>query len=199
VVVGEAGVEGNAEPLLRRLSQEFGVEDRVSLVGSRPHQEVAQWLAAADVFCLASSNEGMANVILESLACGVPVVATRVGGNAELIREGENGYLVNLGDQEALASALVRALNTPWNRAEIANRIRPRSWEATATQVLEEFRSMMPMLGTETQPKDVSPGDLNCPASGHSGKPLKNNVSLELEAKVYRSTHNKKFSSTDML
>ena len=156
VVVGEAGVEGNIEPLLSRLSKELGVQDRVRLVGARPHEEIAQWLAAADVFCLATSNEGMANVILESLACGVPVVTTQVGGNAELISHEENGYLVPLGDPDALGLALLRALEGQWNREKIAGELKRRSWDATATRVLEEFLNVVSNPASEIAAEDTS-------------------------------------------
>jgi glycosyltransferase involved in cell wall biosynthesis len=139
VVVGEGGVEGDIGPILRQLSKDLGVQDRVHLVGGRSHDEIGHWLAAADVFCLATSNEGMANVILEALASGIPVVATHVGGNAELIENGTNGYLVQLGDQEALARELLSALELKWNRTKISDPMRLRSWDATAVQIVKAF------------------------------------------------------------
>jgi teichuronic acid biosynthesis glycosyltransferase TuaC len=143
LVVGAGGVEGDMGPFINGLTQKLGIQGSVRLLCERPHHEIARWLAAADVFCLATSNEGMANVILEALACGVPVVATRVGGNVELIRDGENGYLVPLGDQEALGRALISALNNNWDREGIAAEIKPRSWDATAADLLNEFHKIL--------------------------------------------------------
>jgi len=61
-----------------------------------------------DVFVLPSRAEGISNTILEAMACGLPVIATRVGGNVELVIEGETGLLVPAGDSAALADALAR-------------------------------------------------------------------------------------------
>lgn len=144
VVVGAAGVEGDTGPLLERLVAELGLREHVRLAGARPHEEIARWLAAADLFCLATSNEGRANVILEALACGVPVVTTDVGGNREVIRDGAEGFLVPLGDADALASALLRALETGWDRAAIASRGAARTWDRTVEDVLGEFRALVP-------------------------------------------------------
>ena len=143
VVIGGGGVEGDTGPLLRRMSAEAGVETHVHLVGSLPHVEIADWLAAADLFCLATSNEGMANVLVEALACGLPVVTTRVGGNAELITTGENGLLVPLGDPEELFRALLRALKERWNRDRIAAAMQGRTWEATAAQVVYQWEGAL--------------------------------------------------------
>lgn len=147
VVVGGPGVEGDIGPLLRRRMAELGLERHVTLVGARPHEEIPFWLNAADVFCLATSNEGRANVILEAVGCGVPVVTTRVGGTAEIVEEGANGLLVPLGDRDALARALLRAIATEWNRERIAAHARTQSWDRTTEQILEEFRRLVPAAG----------------------------------------------------
>lgn len=139
VVIGGGGAEGDTGPLLRRMSVELALEAHVRLVGPLPHEKIADWLNAADVFCLATSNEGMANVLVEALACGVPVVTTRVGGNAELIADGENGLLVPLGDADALLRALMRAFDTAWDRDRIAAAMIGRTWEAAAAQVIRQW------------------------------------------------------------
>jgi glycosyltransferase involved in cell wall biosynthesis len=142
VVVGGRTSEGDTGPLLRRTIEELGLSGHVRLVGARPHEEIPLWLAASDVFCLATSNEGRANALIEALACGIPVVTTQVGGNAEIIENGRNGFLVPLGDASALGSALVAAFETKWNRAEIAAPWQARSWADTAEEVLREFEAL---------------------------------------------------------
>lgn len=139
VVVGGPGVEGDTGPLLRRRIAELGLERHVLLVGFQPHDEISRWLAAADVFCLATSNEGLANVVHEALAAGVPVVTTRVGGHAEVVHQGENGFLVDVDDREALTAALVRALDTRWDRAAIARSAASRTWDRVAAEVHSEL------------------------------------------------------------
>jgi glycosyltransferase involved in cell wall biosynthesis len=144
VVVGTAGVEGNTGPLLERLIDKLGLRDHVRLAGGRPHEEIARWLAAADAFCLATSNEGRANVILEALACGVPVVTTDVGGNREVINDGTDGFLVPIGDSDALAGALLRALGTLWDHDSISRRGAARTWDRTVEDLVAEFRALLP-------------------------------------------------------
>ena len=143
VVVGGPGVEGDTGPLLKRMIKDLGLTEHVWLVGARPHSEIPDWLSAAEVFCLASSNEGRANVVLEALASGVPVVATRVGGLDEVVQHAHNGYLVEPGDRDGLARALVSALDTGWDRTAIAADWRDCSWERTATEVLDELERVL--------------------------------------------------------
>lgn len=143
VVVGGAGVEGDTESLLRRQIEELGLQDSVYLAGPRPHVEIPRWLAAADVFCLATSNEGRANVILEALACGLPVVTTDVGGSREVIVDGMDGLLVPFGEPAALAQALVRSLEAKWERQGIARRAAARTWDQTVENALAELRKVV--------------------------------------------------------
>jgi glycosyltransferase involved in cell wall biosynthesis len=145
VAVGGPGAEGDMGPSLARLSHELGLDQYVRLVGARPHHEIAVWLAAADLFCLATSNEGMANVLVEALACGVPVVTTRVGGNAELVQDGVNGLLVSHGDTEALQGAVLEALHRKWLRESVARTVTGRTWDATAAQITQEWRALIGM------------------------------------------------------
>lgn len=73
-------------------------------------------LSAADLFVLATRNEGWANVFLEAMACGLPVVTTDVGGNAEVVCRSELGKLVPFNDQQALCQAIANALEVNWDR-----------------------------------------------------------------------------------
>lgn len=75
-------------------------------VGSRPHDEIPLWMNACDVLCLPSLHEGLPNVVLEALACGLPVVASRVGDVPEIVRDGVNGFLTSPSNPHALAEAL---------------------------------------------------------------------------------------------
>jgi len=97
----------------------LGVGDRVFLAGARPHDEVPLWMAAADVTVLSSRKEGHPNAAVESLACGRPVVATRVGGVPEILTSDALGLLVPPEDPPVLAAALDRALAQTWDAATI--------------------------------------------------------------------------------
>ncbi len=92
-----------------------GIQDRVWLAGAR--EDVPQLLSALDVFVLPSLAEGISNTILEAMACGLPVVATRVGGNGELVLEAETGFLVPRADSQALAAALLNYVENAALRA----------------------------------------------------------------------------------
>lgn len=139
VIVG-GGQPGNTyRPVLERLIREGGLERHVLLAGERTHDEIPRWLAAADLFCLATRSEGWANVLLESLACGRPVVTTQVGGNAEIITGEHLGTLVPHGDDQALAQAVLAALGRSWDPDALASHARRHSWDVTADHVLEEL------------------------------------------------------------
>lgn len=107
-------------------------DDRVLLLGPRPLAEVPLWMAAADVVTLPSHAEGTPNVVLEALASGRRVVATRVGGIPDLITRGELGALVPPRDPDALARALALALRTPYIPATVAALGARGGWDASA-------------------------------------------------------------------
>jgi sugar transferase (PEP-CTERM/EpsH1 system associated) len=96
---------------LERLRSELGLERSVRLLGHR--EDVAPLLAAADVFLLTSTSEGLALTLLEAMASGLPVVATDVGGNREVVVHGETGFLVPSGSPSAVAEATGRLLKNP--------------------------------------------------------------------------------------
>jgi glycosyltransferase involved in cell wall biosynthesis len=109
----------------------------VKFLGAIPQADVAGWFGVANALVLPSRHEGMPNVVVESLASGVPVVASRVGGIPELVTEGTNGLLVAPGDAPALTHALSTALNRDWNRDTIRASAAHLTWDALAAQNLE--------------------------------------------------------------
>lgn len=132
VLVGDGLLRRELEEQARTL----GIAAAVRFVGAVPQAQVAGWIGAADQVCLSSHNEGMPNVVVESLASGVPVVATAVGGLPDVIVEGENGVLVPPGEPDALAAALARGLSTSWDRARIAASVKDMTWSALAERNL---------------------------------------------------------------
>ena len=125
------------------MAARLGVSNRVRLVGERAHDEVATWLAAADLFCLATRSEGWANVLLESLACGTPVVSTRVGGNAEIVSHEGLGILVPPQDDGALAAAMREGLERRWDPQLLVNHAQAHSWDSAVRGVLDEFERVL--------------------------------------------------------
>jgi teichuronic acid biosynthesis glycosyltransferase TuaC len=138
VAVGNLGGRQSCAGLIELLVREHELESHVKVVIARPHEEMPLWLAAADLFCLATSHEGCSNAILEALACGLPVVSTTVGGNPEIVRA-EDGILVPFWNPQAFVDALVRALDHPWDRAAIAQRMSSHGWDRTAASMIENY------------------------------------------------------------
>jgi glycosyltransferase involved in cell wall biosynthesis len=122
--------EGAERAALERLARELGIADRAAFLGPLPQPAVADWIVAADLLCLPSHAEGSPNVIVEALASGTPVVASRVGGIPDLVDDGTNGLLVAPGDPAALAAALASALRREWVPARISSSIAHLTWSA---------------------------------------------------------------------
>lgn len=118
VVVGE----GPLYDTLGQLAQEQGVAQMTWFPGNRA--DIADLLRAMDVFVLPSLAEGISNTILEAMATALPVVATRVGGNVELVRDGENGRVFEAGDQQSLCRLLAGYVNDPATRRRHGARAR---------------------------------------------------------------------------
>jgi glycosyltransferase involved in cell wall biosynthesis len=110
LIVGE-GAEAAA---LRQLASELGLVSRVTFAGFQ--KQPLPWLAAMDVFALASSSEGLPRVILEAMLLEKPVIASRIVGSSEVVAHGETGYLYDYGDIGALAEFLADLLRNPAKR-----------------------------------------------------------------------------------
>ncbi len=126
--------EGECRSNLEKLICEKRLQKRVVLKGIRPNEELKLWYNAADLSCLVSAREGWPNVITESLACGTPVLATRVGGIPEILHSEELGILVNE-TVESIVAGLERALAKNWNREAIALQTRTRTWDHVAAEI----------------------------------------------------------------
>ena len=140
---------GNSRPgeqYRRRLTEaiwRLGLNDHVLIAGPQPHADLARWFSAADVSVLATQSEGWPNVLLESLACGTPAVATRVGGTSEIVRDGQDGALVPYDDPEALGQAIARALDRPWDRSALVQRARAFDWADSVENALDELNQAL--------------------------------------------------------
>ncbi len=103
--------DGVAREACTRLLKQHDADELAWLPGERA--DIPELMAAMDIFALPSLGEGISNTILEAMATGLPVIATKVGGNLELVREGETGYLVPPSDPDAMAQALLHYLHNP--------------------------------------------------------------------------------------
>jgi glycosyltransferase involved in cell wall biosynthesis len=135
--------DGSERSALQRAAQQADLGGQVCFAGTLPQAEVARWMSAADALCLPSQNEGMPNVVVEALAMGLPVVASRVGGIPELVRDGVNGRLVPAGDPAALADALTTTLATRWPRAQVRESVAHLTWSALAERNCDFLKAVM--------------------------------------------------------
>ena len=116
--------DGPVRPLLARMIAERGLGERVRLLGWR--EDLASVAATFDVCVIASRNEGTPVAVIEAMAAGRPVVATRVGGVPDIVEDGETGILVPPGDVDALAGAMARLARDPAERSRMGGQGRRR-------------------------------------------------------------------------
>ena len=135
-IVGGGPLRGDLESLIANLR----LTDRVRLVGQVPQAELKTYYSAADVLVLASSREGWANVLLESMACGTPVAATPVSGTPELITEPAAGRIIEQRSVEAIVETLKDLLSNPPARADTRAVAEGFSWDEVVEGQLAVFR-----------------------------------------------------------
>jgi glycosyltransferase involved in cell wall biosynthesis len=143
LVVGGGSPEGDWTRRLQGQVKELGLGRVVRFLGSWEPDRLKIPLSAADSFVLATSNEGWANVFLEAMACGLPVVTTDVGGNAEVVCKPELGTVVPFGDPKALEAAIAESLSRAWDRSTIRRHAEANAWEGRVERLIEEFRSLV--------------------------------------------------------
>ena len=148
--------EGPEQRALAQQAARLGVSDAVTFAGYVPQDQMAPYYRAADVFALASEFDNSPNVVLEAMACGLPVVATDVGGVAEYVDAARGGSLVSRGDAPGMAKALGewlgdadrRRLASSFNRQRVVERF---SWRASAERLLEVYRDVLDRRRTATR------------------------------------------------
>lgn len=135
--------DGPQRAALQAQAAALGIAEQVRFVGTVPNQELATWYSAADAMLLSSRSEGWANVLLESMACGTPVVATDVGGTAEVLADQVAGRLVPPHDPAAIADGLNALLADPPDRATVRAYAEGFGWQRTSDAQLQLFRDVL--------------------------------------------------------
>ncbi|WP_240791229.1 glycosyltransferase [Roseomonas sp. AR75] len=135
--------DGPERERLQALATRFGVADRLRLVGPQPHDKLAMYYGAADAMVLASSREGWANVLLESLACGTPVVASPAWGSREAIAAPEAGLVLDETSAAAIAAGVRRLFAALPDRKATRAYAERFGWEETTMGQLELFRRVL--------------------------------------------------------
>jgi glycosyltransferase involved in cell wall biosynthesis len=128
---------------LTSLAATLGITDSVHFLGVQGRHEVANLMGRAVALVLPSLSEGWGVVVAESLACGTPVVASRVGGVPEIVDSDDGGVLVPPGDEDALAAALAAIVRWRPDRLRVAAASRARPWSVQASRIAEVYRRIL--------------------------------------------------------
>lgn len=139
VIVGD----GPLREELHALPATLGIGERVRFMGEIPQDQLRDYYGAADGLVLASSREGWANVLLESMACGTRVVATNVWGAPEAVTAPQAGVLIEQRTPQAIAKGVISLLQTPANPAATRRYAEQFSWESTTAGQLALFRQIL--------------------------------------------------------
>lgn len=143
LIVGGGCAEGNNQKQLEQMVKDLNLQDHVRLLGAMPSEQLKVPLSASDVFVLATANEGWANVFLEAMACGLPVVTTDVGGNREVVSDSMLGAVVPFGDADQLQQALSEALKTDWDKSAIRQYAEDNNWQKRVDTLVAEFTKII--------------------------------------------------------
>jgi glycosyltransferase involved in cell wall biosynthesis len=138
LIVGDGPQRDDLAALIER----HKLAERVTLLGTRPHADLPSLYAAADILVLASSREGWANVLLEAMACGTPVVASNIWGNPEVVRDAAAGVIADENTSEGIAAAVRRLLAQLPDRAATRAYAEQFSWDATTDGQLALFTAL---------------------------------------------------------
>lgn len=147
LVVGGGEKSRHEIERLRKLAGELKIEDSIDFLGLVKQSELPLFYSAADVCVVPSYYESFGLVALESLACGTPVVSTKVGGAENIIRHGETGYLVSDNEPRGLADSILRVFSQSDNNGHLVsvmrNSLAPFSWGNIAEAVARECHSLL--------------------------------------------------------
>jgi glycosyltransferase involved in cell wall biosynthesis len=169
LVVGGPCPEGDMSQALKDQATALGVAERVHFLGPIQPDDLKWPLCAADVFVLSTRNEGWANVILEAMACGLPVVASDVGGNREVVCRTELGEIVPFDDQPALTLALDQALMREWDQAYVRAYAEANSWDTRVEVLATLFRRLM-TSPFSNRTSDAIPAGTHAEATSKEGR-----------------------------
>lgn len=138
IVVGD-GISRNA---YEEEVDNLGLSSRIKFYGEKRHKELSKWFAASDIVCLPSISEGCPTVVIEALACGRPVVASRVGEIPKLVNR-DNGILFAPRDVEEFTEAILKAFDHKWDAANIRKTIEHLTWQESAKKYLNVYEEVL--------------------------------------------------------
>lgn len=138
IIVGDGPMKSELQKeILRRNLNCF------SFLGFQNLDIVSLWMSASDLLCLPSLNEGCPNVIIEALSSGKPVVASKIGGIPELVKDGINGFLFNSNNSIQLCEALKCCIKTNWDAEQLRDSINGRTWDNVAREFIDIYKKIL--------------------------------------------------------
>jgi len=153
IIIGE----GNLRPSLEALADELGLRKHVSFCGALPHEEVLNMLQGADVFVHCSDHEGLGMAIMEAMGAGLPVVASRVGGVPDLVREGETGFMISPDDVDKYAEKILLLLKNDQLRQKLGTNARHFAEKHLNKQtILAQLETVYEEILTSTRKRSAS-------------------------------------------
>jgi glycosyltransferase involved in cell wall biosynthesis len=132
--------EGELRATLEKQADELGISHKLHFLGWRA--EVAQIMSTFDIFVFPSLNEGMGKVIVEAMACGLPIIASRVGGIKDLIVHGEDGWLVPPAEEESLAQALMMMYRDQNLRSNLGKRAKEKAMLYSKQAMIKKIEAL---------------------------------------------------------
>ena len=137
---------------MERVASGNGIRDAFRFIGGVKHQDVARIYGLGDILVVPSLYENLANVLLEGMAAGLPIVTTSGGGSPEVVIHGTNGFVVAPGDPQALADAVSDLLADPWTRERFGQSNRKKALEELsldrmARETIDVYREMIELSG----------------------------------------------------
>ena len=135
--------EGSQRNYLKSTIDKLELNNKIFLIGKRPHDEISLWMNACDLFVLPSLNEGNPTVMFECLACGIPFVGSDVGGISEYIKSDELGMLSKAEDHVALSENIAKCLNNNYDSNIISSSVKNCTWDAVSELYLDRYREII--------------------------------------------------------
>lgn len=137
VIFGEGPERGALELLVERLK----IKDKVSLPGKS--ENIIDELKKSKIFCLSSIYEGMSNALVEAICVGLPIVTTKVSGTEELIENGENGFIVDIGDKDTMAMALTKVIEDENLRQQFAEKNKAQAVKFETNAIVDQWEEVI--------------------------------------------------------
>lgn len=133
---------GAHRPQLDELAEQLGVSELIHYVGQVPYEKLEISYQYADMFVLTSLSEGMPSVILEAMGCGLPIIASDVGGNNEIVKEGENGFLIKENDVELIAQQIAELVNNKELRQRMGKKSREMALQYDWGNIMQQYNDL---------------------------------------------------------